>query len=124
MKENSTYQSLLDDEELAKAAEEHRKITVTGAWDVIELQRISVWAGKYGMKTSFSIANSGTYGEADAKVSMEIDALTAGEYDETIIYATQNDELFKTWVSNLDESKITKYYYNDYYYIIPIIDGK
>ena len=122
MQENSTYQSLLDDKELQKLAEGHTKVTVSEAWDVIELQRISAWAGKNGLKTSFSIANSGVYPEADAKASEEIEGLKAGDYDKTIIYVTQNIDVYKNWLRNLAESEITKYYYNDYYYLIPNLE--
>ena len=122
MQENSTYQSLVDDEELQKLVEGHTKVTVSEAWDVIELQRISAWAGKNGLKTSFSIANSGEYPEAAVKASEEIAGLKAGDYDKTIIYVTQNIEVYKNWLSNLDESEITKYYYNDYYYLIPNLE--
>ena len=122
MQENSTYQSLIDDEELQKLAEGHTKVTVAEAWDVIELQRISAWAGKNGLKTSFSIANSGVYPEAAVKMAEEIAALEAGCPDETIIYVTQNLDLFTKWMNGLEEGTFAKYYYNDYYYLIPNLE--
>lgn len=122
MAENVDYRSLLDEIELAELAKGHRKITVSEVWDIIELQRLSVWAGKNGLKTSYSIANSGTYQESDLLASEEIEALKSGEYDKTIIYVTQNPEVFKIWLRNLEEDEITKYYYNDYYYLIPNLE--
>ena len=122
MQANSRYESLICDEELERLAKGHAKVTICEVWDIIELQRISAWAGKNGMKTSFSIANSGVYEEADMKASEEIEALKAGEYDGTIIYVTQNLEVYNKWLSKIDENEITKYEYNDYYYIIPKIE--
>lgn len=122
MVENADYRSLLDETELAELAQGHRKITVSEVWDIIELQRLSVWAGKNGLKTSYSIANSGTYQEADLLASEEIETLKSGEYDKTIIYVTQNPEVLKNWLRNLDEDGIATYYYNDYYYLIPNLE--
>lgn len=122
MADNADYRSLLAETELTELAKGHRKITVSEVWDIIELQRISVWAGKNGLKTSYSIANSGTYGAADILASEEIEALKSGVYDKTIIYVTQNPETLKKWLDNLGEDEITKYYYNDYYYLIPNLE--
>ncbi|MBQ8279968.1 MAG: hypothetical protein IJZ23_09035 [Roseburia sp.] len=122
MDENGRYESLLEDETLTAAAEERVKVSLSGVWDIVEMRRIAVWAGKNGMKTSFSVANSGAYSEADAVLQEEILALEAGDCAKDIIYATQDIEVYKKWLSNLDENEITKYYYNDYYYIIPELE--
>ena len=122
MDENSKYVSLLDDEVLTEAAKGRTKVTLAATWDIVEMRRIAVWAGKNGMKTSYTVANSGIYPEADALAGEEISALEAGSYDESIIYATQDLDVFTKWMNALEEDSFTKYYYNDYYYLIPNIE--
>lgn len=119
MTENASYVSLLDEEELNELAEGHEKVTLSMIWDIVEMRRIAVWAGKHGMTTSYTVANSGVYPEADAKAGEEIFALESGIMDKTIIYATQDINVYKNWLSRLDESEYSRYYYNDYYYLIP-----
>lgn len=122
MEENSTYESLLEDEVMAAAGRGRGKISLQNVSDIVEMRRVAVWAGKNGMKTSFSVANSGSYTEAEKMVGEEIANLEAGLYDETIIYATQDLEIFGKWLANIEESKIRKYYYNDFYYLIPNLE--
>ena len=119
MKENSAYVSLLDQEELVEVGQTHDKIIGIDFWDIGEQRRIAVWAGKNGMTTSFTIANSGEYPEADQLAHEEIEALKQGNYDASAVYVTQNVETYKEWLKALDESDISCYYYNDAYYIIP-----
>lgn len=122
MDENAKFVSLLDDEVLTEAAKGRTKVTLAATWDIVEMRRIAVWAGKNGMKTSYTVANSGIYPEADALMGKEIEALEAGNYDETIIYATQDLDVFTKWMNALEEDSFTKYYYNDYYYLIPNLE--
>ena len=119
MAENASYHSLLDEEELNAFIDGHEKVSLSMVWDIEEMRRIAVWAGKNGMKTSYTVANSGVYPEADAKLGEEIKALESGVIDDTIIYVTQDIDVYKNWLSKLDETKFNRYYYNDYYYIIP-----
>lgn len=116
---HAAYESLLDEEELNALVNGHTKVSLSMVWDIEEMRRIAVWAGKLGMKTSYTVANSGVYPEADAKLGEEIKALESGILDRTIIYATQDIDVYKNWLSKLDETEFNRYYYNDYYYIIP-----
>lgn len=122
MKENSTYASIVSDEELQELLVGHEKISLTGVWDIVEMRRISVLAGKNGMKTSYSVANSGNYAEAEMLLEKELEELKDGNIDENIIYVTQDLEIFKSWLEITKEDDITKYSCNDYYYIIPKLD--
>ena len=122
MDQNSTFVSLLDDEVLTEAVKGRTKVTLAATWDIVEMRRIAVWAGKNSMKTSYTVANSGIYPEADALMGEEIAALEAGNYDERIIYATQDLDVFTKWMNVLEEDSFTKYYYNDYYYLIPNLE--
>lgn len=122
MDENSKFVSLLEDEVLTEAAKGRTKVTLASTWDIVEMRRIAVWAGKNGMKTSYTVANSGIYPEADVLMGEEIKALEAGTYDKTMIYATQDLDVFTKWMSALEENSFTKYYYNDYYYLIPNLE--
>ncbi|MBR5564902.1 MAG: hypothetical protein IKW08_01925 [Roseburia sp.] len=122
MDENSRFVSLLDDEVLTEAARGRAKVTLSAVSDIVEMRRIAVWAGKNGMKTSYTVANSGIYPKADALMGEEIAALESGNYDESIIYATQDLDVFTKWMNALEEDSFTKYYYNDYYYLIPNLE--
>ena len=122
MQENKNYVSLLEDEVLTEAAKGRKKVSLSATWDIVEMRRIAVWAGKHGMKTSYTVANSGVYPEADALLGEEIAALEAGKMDSSIIYVTQDLDVFTDWMSHLEEDTFTKYYYNDYYYLIPNLE--
>ena len=122
MDENSVFVSLLDDEVLTAAAGGRTKVTLSAVGDIVEMRRIAVWAGKNGMKTSYTVANSGVYPEADALATEEIATLEAGNCDKTIIYVTQDIEVFTKWMNALDADSFAKYYYNDFYYLIPNLE--
>lgn len=122
MDENSVFVSLLDDEVLTAATGGRTKVTLSAVGDIVEMRRIAVWAGKNGMKTSYTVANSGVYPEADALATEEIATLEAGNCDKTIIYVTQDIEVFTKWMNALDADSFAKYYYNDFYYLIPNLE--
>jgi hypothetical protein len=118
MLENSNYESILDQKDFEELAQGHTKIVGVEFWDVAEQRRIAVWAGKHNMSTSYTVANSGTYPEADALAQEEIAALEQGNPVRSVIYATQDVEQFKKWKQCLDDNSYHTYYYNEVYYII------
>ena len=121
MDKNATYASVLDDKVLTGAAEGHNRLVMSGVWDIVEMRRISVWAGKNDITTSYSVANSGVYAEADTLLSETLAGLEMGNLERDVIYVTQDQALYEKWLGCVDESQVIKYNYNDFYYIIPKI---
>ena len=121
MDKNATYASVLDDKVLTGAAEGHNRLVMSGVWDIVEMRRISVWAGKNDITTSYSVANSGVYAEADTLLSKTLAELEMGNLEGDVIYVTQDQALYEKWLGCVDESQVIKYNYNDFYYIIPKI---
>ena len=78
---------------------------------------VAAWAGKNGMATAYSVANSGKY--MDSLVySMQCEQnITAGIVDDKIVYVTQNAEL-AGWIDMLYEELGLERYVrgNSYFY--------
>ena len=100
-----TYQSIIDDRNLAEAVKGKRYL-ISDNWD----RNLAVFAGKNKLATSFSVANSGDYSSEIIKANKLLDNFLFGIHSDDLVLAYRDIGLAKEIYQNQGVSSTSRYY--------------
>lgn len=99
---------------------DHTQLLITSAEG--DLRRLAVLAGKQGLTTNISIANSGDYPGAAKSMEEAQTLLAGGDYDPQTVYVTHSVEQYEIWRENFHDDPNVQMFktYSDFFFLVPL----